>query len=264
VKHVVMYSGGIGSWAAAKRVSAQHGTENLTLLFCDTKVEDQDTYRFLREGAANVGGQLVEIADGRTIWEVFRDERYLGNTMADPCSKILKRKLADKWLDQNCDQARTTIYVGIDWTEEHRYQRLAERRKPWSYQAPLCQPPYLSKLDLHVWAAREGLKRQRLYDLGMPHANCGGGCIKAGVGHFAKLYKALPEVFAHWETEEEKLREQLGDVSILRDRTGGATNRLTLRALRERLEREETVDVWDIGGCGCFVDSDAGREARGE
>lgn len=36
MKHVVMFSGGIASWAAATRVAKKHGTENLTLLFTDT------------------------------------------------------------------------------------------------------------------------------------------------------------------------------------------------------------------------------------
>ena len=40
VRHVVQFSGGIQSWAAAKRVAAEHGTDNLTLLFADTKMED--------------------------------------------------------------------------------------------------------------------------------------------------------------------------------------------------------------------------------
>jgi 3'-phosphoadenosine 5'-phosphosulfate sulfotransferase (PAPS reductase)/FAD synthetase len=64
-----MFSGGVGSWAAARRVVEKHGTEDLVLLFADTLIEDEDTYRFLREAAANVGGQLVEIADGRTPWD---------------------------------------------------------------------------------------------------------------------------------------------------------------------------------------------------
>ncbi|ADL47651.1 hypothetical protein Micau_4136 [Micromonospora aurantiaca ATCC 27029] len=33
--HVVQYSGGIGSWAAAQRVAAQHGTKRLVLLLWD-------------------------------------------------------------------------------------------------------------------------------------------------------------------------------------------------------------------------------------
>lgn len=46
-------------------------------------------------------------------------------------------------------------------------------------------------------------------------------------------------------------------VAILTDRTGGDRRPLTLRALRARLEAGETVDLFDIGGCGCFAGSDA-------
>lgn len=62
-KHVVMFSGGIGSWAAAKRVAERHGTADMVLLFTDTKTEDEDLYRFIDEAAADVGAPLVKIAD---------------------------------------------------------------------------------------------------------------------------------------------------------------------------------------------------------
>jgi hypothetical protein len=256
MKHVVMFSGGVGSWAAAKRVAEKHGTDNLTLFFTDTLIEDADTYRFLREAAANVGGELVEIADGRTPWEVFKKVRFLGNSRVDPCSLHLKRALADKWLVDNHDPANTTVYVGIDWSEVHRFERLAPRKLPWVYEAPLCEPPYLDKNQMHEWAEREGLEKQRLYKLGMPHANCGGGCIKMGHGGFARLYYADPCRFGEWEENEEALRDDLGDVSILKDRTGGTTTPLTLRKLRERIEGGGKIDMFDIGGCGCFVDED--------
>src|SRR5690606_33520383 len=157
-------------------------TDDLTLLFTDTLCEDEDTYRFLREAAENVGGELVWLKDGRTIWDVFKDVGFLGNSRVDPCSRVLKRELADHWLSENCDPADTVVYVGIDWTEEHRFIRLRERKKPWRYEAPLCEPPYVMKDELHAWAEREGLRTQRLYRLGMPHANCGGGCVKMGQG----------------------------------------------------------------------------------
>lgn len=255
VKHIVMFSGGVGSWAAAKRVAAEHGTDDLVLLFTDTLIEDADTYRFLAEAATNVGGEFVRIADGRTPWEVFRDVRFLGNTRADPCSLHLKRKLADEWLDDNLYPDQCIVYVGIDWTEAHRYERLAPRKLPWVYKAPLCDPPYLMKDELHAWAEREGLRKQRLYTLGMPHANCGGGCVKMGQGGFARLYHADRERFMEWERNEQDMRDELGDVSILRDRTGGTTTPLTLRHLRERIEGGGQVDMFDIGGCGCMVDA---------
>lgn len=49
IKHIIFYSGGIGSWGTAKRVIAKHGKENVILMFTDTKMEDEDLYRFLYE-----------------------------------------------------------------------------------------------------------------------------------------------------------------------------------------------------------------------
>jgi len=103
------------------------------------------------------------------------------------------------------------------------------------------------------------LRKQRLYVLGMPHANCGGGCVKMGIGGFARLLDAMPERYAEWEANEQTMRDQLGDVSILKDRRGGTAKPLTLRALRERIESGGQVDLFDIGGCGCFVDIEVAR-----
>lgn len=170
-RHVVMASGGIGSWCAARRVATEHGTADLVLLFTDTLGEDGDLYRVLiegsawllgldrplellrlaaelppvrkerervqalaalRAGAAELLPGLTWLAEGRTIWDVFRDERFLGNSRVDPCSKILKREMADRWLAANCDPAETVIHVGIDWSEAHRFERLRDRRAPIS------------------------------------------------------------------------------------------------------------------------------------
>jgi hypothetical protein len=96
-----------------------------------------------------------------------------------------------------------------------------------------------------------------MYAEGFPHANCAGGCVKAGQGQFKLLLEQRPEVYAEWEREEQGLREYLNrDVAILRDRTGGTVKPLTLTALRRRIESApETVDADDLGGCGCFTDT---------
>jgi hypothetical protein len=119
-----MFSGGIGSWATAKRVAAEHGTDDLVLLFADVKGnnpdphvgEDEDTYRFIQDAAANIGGELVTVSDGRDIWEVFKDDRFLGNSRLANCSKFLKQKPSREWLDANCHPANTVVYIGIDWS----------------------------------------------------------------------------------------------------------------------------------------------------
>ena len=89
--HVVMFSGGITSWAAARRVARLHGTDNLTLLFADTNIEDEDLYRFLDDAARDIGVPVTRVADGRTPQQVFADKRFLGNSRIAPCSHLLKQ-----------------------------------------------------------------------------------------------------------------------------------------------------------------------------
>lgn len=260
--NVVMFSGGVGSWMAAKRVAAQYGTEDLTLLFTDTMIEDPDLYRFLDEAAANVGGTLVKVADGRTPWDVFHDERMLGNARIAPCSKILKQNVARRWVKDHCPVESTTLYLGIDWTEEHRYVRSAKAWEPYLVLAPLCDPPYLDKGQMLDALAETGIEVPRLYKLGFPHNNCGGGCVRAGQAHFSLLLDKLPDVYANWEQNEEEMRQFLNrNVAILRDRSGGTSAPLTLREFRERkIANVCPIDRTEWGGCGCFSDDEERRE----
>jgi len=257
MKHVIMFSGGIGSWGAARRVVDQHGPDDVTLLFCDTLIEDADLYRFLDDAAADLGVPITRIADGRTPWQLFHDERIIGSARVAPCSSRLKQRVADRWFRDNCDPADTVRYVGIDWTEIHRLERLRKVIAPWRVEAPLCEPPYPTKASLFTELEARGIKPPRLYRLGFPHNNCGGGCVRAGQAHFAHLLKVLPDVYAEWEQQEATLRAELGNHSILRDRTDGTLKPLPLSVLRERIQAQpQTLDLFEWGGCGCFIDTD--------
>lgn len=253
MRAVVMFSGGAASWAAAKRAVQQY--DQTTLLFTDTMTEDEDLYRFLDEAAADVGAELVRLADGRDIWQVFRDSRFLGNTRADPCSRILKRELARRWIEQHRDPSDTVVVMGFDWTEVHRLDRSRRSWSPWQVVAPMTERPYRLRSEILADLEACGIEPPRLYRMGFEHNNCGGGCVKAGQGHFAKLYREFPARYAEWEAGEESVRAHLdADVSILRDRAGGQTRPLTLRVLRQRLDagQVEACDLTDIGGCACF------------
>lgn len=251
-EHVVMFSGGVGSWATAKRVAERHGTDDLILLFADTQIEDEDLYRFLDEAAENVGGELVALQEGRTPWEVFFDVSFLGNTRADPCSRVLKRQFLRDWVDEHCDPSNTTLYLGIDWTEEHRITKAQRYWGEWDVQAPMCEAPYMDKYDMLEALGDEGIEPPRLYKLGFPHNNCGGFCIKAGEAHFRLLLETMPTRYREHERKEQELREYLDkDVAILRDRDTG--DPLTLRDFRLRLQDDpDDVDEHAWGGCGCF------------
>jgi hypothetical protein len=254
MKHVVNLSGGLCSWMAARRVMEQYGNGDMTLLFADVKMEDEDLYRFLNDVERDIGVEIIRIADGRTPWEVFKDERFLGNSRVDPCSRILKRELLDRWHRNNCDVLDTIIHVGLTW-DEGRLERFAARMAPWKVSAPLCNPPYLTKSDLMYLASQHGIEPPRLNREGFPHNNCGGFCVKAGQAQFALLLRTHPERYAFHEQKERELREYLGkDVSILRDRSNNEVKPLTLEALRLRIECGQRMDEFDWGGCGCAID----------
>lgn len=296
---IAKISGGVGSYSAARRFADQNGSGQLELLFTDTLCEDQDAYRFLIAGAANLygiqlpNGFLPEIGgfpawedrlayktfvvdlalrataliprlhwliDGRDVWDIYEKERFLGNSSADPCSKILKRESADRWLRQNCDPLHTLVIVGIDYEEVERFEgnaktgakglrrRMAE--KGWTFVAPLCDRPLLSWADRRRRLIDEGLWLPRLNQMGFAHNNCGGFCCKGGQGHFKKLLNEFPERYAYAERRENEIREVLGDVSMLQDRRGGEKKPLTLGMLRDRIL--DDVEASDMGACGCF------------
>jgi len=257
-----MFSGGIGSWAAARRVRETLDPARLVLLFADTTIEDDDLYRFLPEAAANVGGELVVLRDGRTPWEVFHDTRFLGNARLARCSHDLKQKPARAWVEANCDPRTTVLYVGIAWDEAHRLVGCRAGWAPWRVEAPLTEPPWATREGTLVALAAHGIRPPRLYELSFPHNNCGGFCVRAGQAQFRKLLEVFPDRYRQHEAEEADLRAYLDkDVAILRDRRGGQTKPLTLRDFRARLEGGEACDAFDWGGCGCFVSDDAAPPA---
>jgi hypothetical protein len=263
MKHIVMFSGGIGSWAAAKLVAQKHGTENLYLVFSDVKGsnpsphigEDEDTYRFIDDAVANIGGSYIYLNDGRDIWELFKERNFISNSRIAHCSAYLKQRPARKWLKENCDPEETIVYVGIDWSETHRMPAIVKNYLPYKAEAPLTEPPYLDKQQLIEWAHKEGLKTPRLYDLGFAHNNCGGGCVRAGQGQFKKLLDVMPERFQVWQEKEQELRDHIGkDVTILSEVVNGVKRPLPLIELRRRAEEQPSlIDDLDIGACGCFV-----------
>lgn len=279
-KCVVFFSGGIMSWAAAKRAVAKYGKSNTTLLFTDTLIEDGDLYRFLPEAASDVGAELVIIAEGRTPWQVFNDVKLIGNTRKDPCSRILKREVALKWLNENIDPLDTSLVFGIHFMEEHRLEteiidkktgravkrgvrpRYAELGFP-HVEAPMCDSPYMSESDIHRWLADCGIEKPRLYKMGFSHNNCGGFCVKAGEGHFFNLLKSLPDVFAHHEEQERIFNENRPGKTAqtvlapeVRQPDGSYKRvKLSLREFRERKQSGlPDMSLFGNGGCGCFLD----------
>ena len=245
----VMLSGGVTSFEALRRTLAK--SQDVIALFSDTQIEDTDTYRFLDDIERKVW-PVTRIADGRNIWEVFKDRRFIGNHRIDPCSQVLKRDLLDKWVVANALGAVRVL--GLDWTEPHRVEcsraRFAEMGIATEY--PLCDRPYLLKPEYFARCRDIGIEPPRLYQYGFEHNNCGGGCVKGGQGQWARLLATFPDRYQWHEQQEQEFRAWIGkDVSILIDRTGGEKNPLTLKDFRERIEAGKPPQD-DLFSCNCM------------
>jgi hypothetical protein len=255
MKHIISFSGGIGSYMAAKRVIEEHGAENTLLVFTDTKIEDNDLYRFMDDAVKDLGAEFIKLQDGRDVWQVFFDEKYIGNTRNGNCTRNLKQIVFRKWIEENYAPDQCIVYIGIDWSEEYRYQKAIPHWLPYTVKAPMCDAPFMDKKEMFEVLKNRGIELPRLYQMGFAHNNCGGFCVKAGHGHFKNLLEKMPDRFKYHEEKEQEWQMVTGKKNtILRDRAGGKTKPLTLKEFREKIENDniKQLDFEDIGGCGCY------------
>lgn len=253
-RHLVQYSTGTSSAEVAHRVIEKHGVDAVTLLTADTLIEDDDNWRFATEAWEWLGQpEWIRVTDGRNPMQVGRDRRIVPNNQMAACSLVLKRQLLRRWIDSNCAPADTVVHLGFDWLETKRWDDAQKWWPPYRVAAPLMDPPNLHKLQIFdLWRGR-GIEIPELNRRGFPHANCGGGCVRAGQAEWARLLHTYPERYEWWEAEEQETRVMLGkDVSILKDRRGGEGQPMTLRAFRERLTETPTLfGPEDMGACAC-------------
>jgi len=253
--HVVNVSGGVPSAIALERTIKKVGHDNTVAVFADVKIEDPDLYRFLDDVESYLEHPIQRIAEGRTPWEVFFDEKMMGNNRADICSRILKREFLDKWIaDNGYTPENTTRVFGFGVKEIHRADNIRQVVAPYPVWIPLHEPPLMSNCECVEYVRNEwGIDPPDLYDQGFPHNNCGGACVKAGHGQWYLAYKKRRSVFDMWEQKEAEHRAMTGkDVSILRDRRGGENSPMPLSELRRRFE-EDGYRPSDVrGGCDCM------------
>ncbi|WP_294362354.1 phosphoadenosine phosphosulfate reductase family protein [uncultured Clostridium sp.] len=261
MEHIIFYSGGIGSYFTAKRVIDKYGKEDVKLLFTDTLIEDQDLYRFIKETSEKLGAELIWIKDGKDPWDVAFEKRFLPNSRVAQCSHVLKQKTAEKYIKENFTPEECILYLGIDWTENHRKNAPIKHWAPYKVEFPMCEEPFMDKKQmLEELEIKDGVRIPELYKLGFSHNNCGGFCFRAGIGHFKNLLEKKPELYKYHENKEQELRGFLlrDDISILRRSRNGIKVNITLKELREEIEQSPNQlsfdDLMDIGGCGCFID----------
>lgn len=305
MNHVVFFSGGAGSYEAAKRV-LESGVDpsDLHLLFTDTLIEDKGLYvlllhafqkfyevdltsdlkmveklvevyededlryRQLEEIAHSVTSKIPNVhwlhykhmGEYLSPWALFNKRQFIGNSRVAPCSELIKQRMAREYVKRTWAKEELAVYFGIDWSEDHR---VAAPTKNWSVHAssvnfPLIQPPYNGYPQRIQMLKDDGIPLPPLYELGFPHNNCGGFCVRGGQGHFKMLLEHLPNIFEYHKEQEAKLSQELYErsgekYSILTRTVKGVKEPLPLGKLQAMVEGDEYVDPLDVGGCGCFV-----------
>ena len=243
MNHVVSFSTGLSSAITAVRVLEKY--PEATLVFMDTNFEDEDNYRFMADFERRFDVEIIRLADGRTPYEVSRDEHVIPNNSLAPCTFRLKIDLFRKYLKTL--EGETTIYIGYDFTEMHRIIPTTKNYELLGYKVdyPLLWKPIETRRYTDVVRSDWGIEPPRMYQIGYTHANCGGRCVKQGQGDWIRTLINFPERYAEIEAWENDMRknEVNANYALLKSQTKEGRQPLTLTELRERYEREHNDPV---------------------
>lgn len=220
-------SGGKSSAYCAYWAFKHYKKKNIILYFNDTKWEDVDTYRFLNDLSNYFQHPITVDSDGRTPEQIFYDEKILGSNLIPICSKILKAKRLEKFI-----QTGDIVIFGIGVFENHRAKRIRNRLEN-KYKIKTIFPlidNYISNKDIDNFLKQSKIKQPRLYNLGFKHNNCSGGCVRAGKKQWDLLYKTLPVVYKNRERIEIEFSKYFNrNVTFLKD--------ISLKEYRKILEK---------------------------
>lgn len=279
MKHLIFFSGGIGSWKVADIVSKKHASENTYCMFTDTLIEDNDLYRFMLEAWSEIYkkerpvelikrakclfqpyqdmdirkeqleslrvdsmeyfNNVIWLSEHMDVWDIYKKTRFLGNSRIAKCSHVIKQDLADKYVRSNFSEEDTILYLGIDWTEVHRKKGPLKNWQPYKVEFPLCDEHMVFKEELFNELDKLKIKVPELYELGFSHNNCGGFCCRAGQGHFLNLLKQKPELYSYHENKEKEFIDYIGKDVSILKRT--------VNKQVERLTLEKLRSLYETG-----------------
>lgn len=240
-RFIVSVSGGLGSFEALRRCLEQKGHAQTMPVFADVgsvfengecvSGEDEDLFRFLDDMERLLGVRIERIRSEKyaSVWDAFFGERFMGNTRLDTCSKFLKRKVLNEWAAKNHPGA--TWVIGYSWLELARIE-LYRKWVPNSW-FPNAERPYVTSEDISEWLVEHGVQPPRAYAEGFLHNNCGGMCVKSGLGQVYDLWRRRPRRYAFNERKELQFRAEINaSATIYRYQK----RPITMEALRLKFE----------------------------
>jgi len=208
-----MFSGGAASSVVAEMVARRFPADTI-LLHTPTYGEHPDADRFRAQVAAHIGLPITVAADGRTIWELIRENRWFPNNLRGYCTETLKKRPAKRFL--KALGGPYTVYYGFGRDEAHRVlrQRLRYAQEGVEFQAPLhaLQIPddFVFRVIRDDW--KICLPEPYKY---MTHNNCI-PCYKAGMKHWYDVLTYYPDYYRKAVLLEIEIgRTMFKDISLM-------------------------------------------------
>lgn len=285
---IVSVSGGLGSAETLRRCVKTYGKDRVVAVFADVKGdgrthsefsnhpqfildmlherfggETRDTYRFIWQLAHHFDIPIHVVKyDDNSIWTTFAQKKFFrlhsGGGFICPASQLNKRQAIVEWIRGNFKAGTYVMALGMAWDEGHRVksaQGYWSKQMGWEVPviAPNAEYPYADNISTANWCHENDIEIPSAYSLGFSHNNCGGGCVNAGLGHFALLYKDRPDTYWYWAFMEGEAQKAMSrPYTILKRTRDGITSPITLYEYAEYIEAGDYPKV-DIGGCNCFM-----------
>jgi hypothetical protein len=215
------WSGGVTSAVACKITIDIWGAENIRIVFIDTKNEDEDTYRFLKDCESWYGKEIERISSQK--YNSIRDVwyRFLSLNVAHGaiCSSELKREVRVRFLREN--PFSLTVF-GYDIGEPKRARSMTLNYPETNPVYPLLLFGYSKSKCVEVLAS-VGIEVPRSYKLGLNNNNCiKTGCVQGGIGYWQMMAIILPDTFDAMALVEHELTDLKGEpVTMLKDQSKG-------------------------------------------
>lgn len=166
-------------------------------IYIDIADQHPDSIRFIKDCEKALGKEIdvLKSAEYDSVEDAIRAAgviRMARNGFA-PCTAYLKKRVRKQWEFEHADCEITYVW-GFDLNEKRRAENVTETMFEFKHEFPLIENS-LTKQDCHAMAARLGVKRPAMYDLGYSNNNCI-GCVKGGMGYWNRIRVDFPDVFA--------------------------------------------------------------------
>lgn len=177
------------------------GAFEFVIGYTEVKEEHPDNMRFLKDCEEWFNHPITIMGNdkyNRSIYEVFRKERFLVGPKGAACTKLLKKQVREEF--QRDDDIQVFGYTA---EEQHRLDQFIDSNPDVDIYCPLIEAG-VSKADCLGIIDKAGISLPYMYEMGYHNNNCV-GCVKGQAGYWNKIRLDFPETFERMSQVEQTL-----------------------------------------------------------